>query len=213
MAMVHARTMRWTYLAHFLLAAMLLVPTISLAQESGDEQFRAAVQALSEGSFNDKAAAIDAMIALGDPRAAKVLEALGDGDLAVRKSDDAVVLIAKGGSGYRLTDPVTGEALGDVGKRDVKKITVNNKLRGQIRGQVGALALSNADPAQRLAAVEEVMKRPSDDTLALLRTARETETVAEVQAAMDAGIATLELGSDDKDLRLAAVKRLSETSD
>ena len=181
--------------------------------QTATNPFAAALEALGQKSFKKKAAAIDAMAGLGDPRSVAVLEALTDGLLFIRESDKAIVIGAPTDGGYTLTDPVAGAVHGDAGKGEVKKITVNNKLRGQIRGVLGRLALSSDDPTRRLEAARDIIKSPSPETLDLLRRARDRETAANVRKVLETGIAVLELDADDKRLRLAAIETLSHATD
>lgn len=193
----------------------LLAVTVagSAAAQTAGDPFATALEALDQKSFKKKAAAIDALAELGDARTATVLETLAAGLLFIRKSDKAIVIGARTGSGYTLTNPVSGDAIGDAGKRDIRKITVNNNLRKQIRGVLSRLTLSSDDPARRLEAARNIIKSPSPAALDLLRRARDRETVANVHKVLETGIATLELDSGDKRLRLAAIETLSHSTD
>ena len=62
------------------------------------------VNALGPGSFPQHEAAINALVATGDPRAVPVLQALSDGNLYVRKADSKVVFALKSGAGFALKD-------------------------------------------------------------------------------------------------------------
>jgi urea transport system permease protein len=202
----------------FALVALLLgfftvATSWSAGAQTVDDPFAAALQTLNEKSFKKKAAAIEAMAEIADPRATAALKALAAGLLFSRKSDKAIVIGNSIETGYALTDPVSGVGVGDVGKRDVKKITVNNKLRGQIRGILGKLALSSEDPAQRLTAAQNIIKSPSPGSLDLLRNARDRETIGKVRDVLETGIAVIELESDDTRLRLAAIETLSGSTD
>ncbi|MBN9000340.1 MAG: urea ABC transporter permease subunit UrtB, partial [Rhizobiales bacterium] len=113
------------------------------------------VNALGQGDYAALEKAVGDLAATGDPAVPGILEALGAGDLYVRKSDNAVVRATRAGSGYTLTDPATGADLGEAGRSDVTKIKVNNKIRGVIRAAAGSLTLMSADPAQRLSAAAD----------------------------------------------------------
>lgn len=84
-----------------------------------------------------------ALAASGDPRAEALLSALAAGDLAVLKSDGRLVVI----HGDAARDLLSGAEAGPVTRRDVTRVRVNNKLRGQIRAALGALGLVAGDPA------------------------------------------------------------------
>jgi urea transport system permease protein len=202
-----------TTLAVLLVGLLAVTVAGSAAAQTAGDPFATALEALDQKSFKKKAAAIDALAELGDARTATVLEALAAGLLFIRKSDKAIVIGARTGSGYTLTNPVSGDAIGDAGKRDIRKITVNNNLRKQIRGVLSRLTLSSDDPARRLEAARNIIKSPSPAALDLLRRARDRETVANVHKVLETGIATLELDSGDKRLRLAAIETLSHSTD
>ncbi len=181
------------------------------AAEVGEVELRERIQALNAKSFNDKKQAIEALGELRDPRSLPVFEALVGGHVYVW--DKAAVVIAKRAeSRYVVTDAISGERLAEVGKKSLKKIRVNNRLRGIIRGIVGQLALFSADAQARMAAVDAVIKSPTSESLTLLRHARERETDEQVRAHMETGIATLELNAQDPALRMAAIAVLAETS-
>jgi len=197
-----------------LVLALLAASTVPApAQTNADDPFAAAVQALDARKFSDKAEAIDALGALGDDRALAVLQAFADGRLYRRKSDKLVVIGERAGDAFALTSPVSSESLGTASSRDIKKIIANNKLRGQIRGVLGQLALFSPDPDARLLAAQNVIASPTEDALGLLKRARDRETVAGIRETLETGIAMLELAADDPALRLAAVATLAERSD
>ena len=118
----------------------LMLPAAALAQS-----FDEIAKLLPEGSYAERAARVAMLAASGDARAEALLTALADGDLAVLKSDGRLVVVAKGAA----RDALTGADAGQVTRRDLTQVRVNNNLRGQIRAALGALALVAADPAAR----------------------------------------------------------------
>tara|TARA_R110002110_G_scaffold415612_1_gene651497 strand:- start:52043 stop:53680 length:1638 start_codon:yes stop_codon:yes gene_type:complete len=193
-----------------LLAAAFLPAT---AQTANDDSFAQAVQALDARKFSDKAGAIEALSVLGDARAILVLRAFADGRLYRRKADKLVIIGDRDGDIFNLTSPVTAEIIGTATSGEIKKIIANNKLRGQIRGVLGQLALFSPNADDRLDAARNVIASPSEDALGLLKRARDRETVSKIRDTLETGIAVLELASDDRALRLAAVATLADRSD
>ena len=196
-----------------LAGAALAAPPAAAADAPGDAALRAAVQALDAKNFQDKAAAVAALGALGDPRALPALAALARGGLYARSSDGAVVLAARAGGAYALTDPVGGAELPAAAKQELRKIRANNRLRGLIRGAAGLLGLRAPEPAARRAAVERILKQPFPAALAPLRRARDRETDPAVRARLETGIAALELDAPDPALRRAAAAALGAEPD
>ncbi len=196
-----------------LAGAACAAPLPAAADAAGDAELRAAVQALDAKSFQDKAAAVTALGALGDPRALPALEALARGGLYARKSDGAVVLAARAGKRYLLTDPVGGAELPPAAKKELRKLRANNRLRGLIRGAAGLLGLRAPEPAARAAAAERLLKRPTPAALAPLRRARDRETDPDTRARLATAVAALELDAPDPALRRAAAAALAADPD
>ncbi len=105
--------MRLLTLIAFLLASLFLAVPAATAQTT---DLTPLVDALGQGGFPEREAAVNALVATGDERAPAILQALSDGNLYVRKSDQKVVLADKAGSDFELTDPADGADLGLAGK-------------------------------------------------------------------------------------------------
>jgi len=146
--------------------------------------FSDAVQALNATNTKAKGQAIDALVATGDPRAAPVLDALLNGKLFYRKADGALFITQKSGQVYVLTDPETGLEVGEARKKEAKKIRINNKLRGQLKGLLGAMTLLNADPDKRRLAADQVFKANDPSMLVALEKALAREDDPDVKQSM-----------------------------
>ncbi len=154
------------------------------------------VDALGQGGFPEREAAMNALVATGDQRVLPILQALADGNLYTRDSDQKVVLAAKVGSDFALTDPVDGTDLGTVAKGDIEKIKVNNGLRAKIRTAIGAMTLLSDDRATRLSAAQSVLKNADPAMLELLDQALTQETDAEIKAVMQLARSVIVLKTD-----------------
>ena len=182
--------------------ALLLASGPALAQSLED-----LVNTLPDGSFNDRAKVVTAIAAIGDERAAAMLDALQAGDLAVRKADGVVVRVSGRGAKAEAFDPLTGADLGPVAPRSTEPIKVNNALRRSVRSAIGTLTLMAKDPAKRLSAATQAFRSPDPDQLDAIRAALAAETDPAVKAALqDAEAATL-VRSDTADVaaRVAAI--------
>ncbi|MBG6198969.1 urea transport system permease protein [Labrenzia sp. EL_13] len=192
----------------FCLVAGLVSPALA---QSDTESLRSLVDALAKGKYAETEQQIGALVATGDPAVAPALQALGAGDLYSRKSDGQVFIAEKNGKRFTLTDPLTLEVEGDAGKREIKKIKVNNKLRRVIRSALGSLTLMAADPNVRVAAAEAIFKAQDPAGIDALETALAAETDDNVRLVMEQARAAAVLNSDlEEAQKLAAVETLSE---
>ena len=194
-------------------AAALIAALLAAVLPAHAADLRALVDGLGQGSYTDTERQIGAIAATGDPAAAPALEALAAGDLYVRKADGVVFIAVKAGSGFALTDPLTGEPAGEATGAEVEKIKVNNKLRRVIRAALGALTLMSPDASVRRAAAEAIFKSGDPEQIELLDAAiaaeRDSAIVKLMQEARAAAVLKSDLPEADK---LAAVEILTARS-
>jgi urea transport system permease protein len=173
---------------------------------------REAVNALGKAKLDGMEQAIKAVAAEPGDAGRKVLDALGDGSLYVRKADGQVFIATSSGDGFALTDPVTGAAAGEAAKSDLSKIKINNALRRQLKAAAGGSELASADPAKRLSAAQALLKSRDAAALPGVEEALGKETDASVKSALDTARAALILTSDRPDEeKLAAISTLAAT--
>ncbi len=163
---------------------------------------------LADRSFAVKERAADGIAASGDPRALKILRTLLSGDLYYRGDDQRVVFAERSGAGFRLIDPLTGDDLGEVERRDAKKITVNNRMRGRLKAGIAALTLASSDPATRLRAARELMSDASPDLVDAMRVQLEKETDEQVSDTLSLAIGIAGLTAEEPAARLDAAGTL-----
>ena len=190
-----------SYYRFVLLCLLLAYTGVVTAQDD----FQARLEALDARSFDAKARAVDELAATDHPRAASVLQAMLEGNLQRRKSDGQIIIATKSGRELQLQDAATGEDLGTARKRELKRISVNNTLRSQIRTLLAKLSLADPDPAIRHAAVRQIIDNFDPDSAALLAEAAKSENDPAIKELMSIGAALGQLGSDQADLRLQAI--------
>jgi urea transport system permease protein len=197
--------------ASIFVALLLALFSTCFSALSHAQDLRPLVNALGEGNYADTERHIVALAATGDPAAAATLEALGEGDLYVRKSDKAVFIAERSGDGYKLTDPLTGESAGEAERSAVEKIKVNNKLRRAIRTALGSLTLMSPDPAARAAAASAVLQSGDPEAIPLIDAALAEEKNPGIAKLMEEARAAAVLKSDLPDEeKIAAVDVLKE---
>ncbi len=186
-----------------------LVLASSLCQAADNAAFDQGIELLKNRNFKTKAEGVDQIAASGHAATAKLLTHLLKGELFFRKSDQRLVIAHKDGRKYNIEDLFSDEPLGTVKKKQLKKIRLNNRLRGQIRSAIAALNLSHPDAAVRLAGVRQLLDKPEPDAVGAVREQLSKETDADVADAMGTVIALDDLGTDDPKLVLSAIEQLS----
>ena len=148
--------------------------------------------------------------ATGDPAAAKPLAALADGNLYVRKSDDAIFIASESAGNLALSDPLTGADAGTAATGEMTKIRVNNAVRSAVREAMGSLTLGGDDPVARLAAADAIFKKPDPGAIEALDAAITKESDAAVKARMEQARAASVLLSDLPEAdKVAAIQLIS----
>ncbi|WP_425404368.1 urea ABC transporter permease subunit UrtB [Hwanghaeella sp.] len=191
-----------------LLTAMLLTVGVAgpASAQDAEAALKGALPKLTERSFDIKGQAIQEIAASGDERALDLLIAIQEGNLYYRKDDDLIVYKQDADKGYNITDALTGEDLGNVGKRDVKKISINNQLRSILKGAIGSLELMSPNADQRVAAARAILSNPTEDAMPLLVQALQSEQDAGVRDMLELAQASLQASVGTVDDRLAAVE-------
>ncbi len=166
---------------------------------------RAAVEKLAFGDAEERSAAIAVLVAEADARAAALLEALSEGDM---QTAGRRVLIVKGG---KASDALTGEAVAPLpeGREDV---IANNRLRREIEGALAAFKLLSPERAVRLAAAKSLAGGADASMLGLVRKALEKESDPAIRPLLELTAASMEMMGGDKASRLAAIRRLGDSS-
>jgi urea transport system permease protein len=163
-------------------------------------------------NFPDTEAVVKELAGRGDPLAERPLVALADGNLAFRKSDNAVFIVRETGQGAALLDPLTGMSAGEAAKADYTKIRVNNALRRTIRDAIGSLTLGSDDASVRAAAADTMFRSPNPDAIEALDAAIAREPVAGVKEKLEraraAAVLTSTLPDADKQEAIALIGKL-----
>ncbi len=182
-----------TAFTRMLLSLLLLLPLASHAGDAGD--FAAA-------SSSKQAKLLESWAAAPEPARLPLLEALQQGRLAA--DGDKTPFIEVDGS-YQAIEG-DAEPVGTL-----KKMRLNNRLRGLIGTALASHRLFADDPAQRLAAAQTLQNKAKPAQLALLEQRQAAEADETVREALSLALANLQLVDPDPAVRLAAVRLLGET--
>ncbi len=178
---------------------------MGLADEPSIEK---AFQLLVTKSFKDKEQAINLLMESKHEKTQALLNALLQGDLFYVKKSKDIVFVEKIEKKYQLTGALDGKDLGQVSKRNVKKISINNRLRKQLKISLATLQLNHPDPAVRLKSVEGFIGKADDILLDKLTSVLGRETDEDVIEAINSVISFEQLNSGAIDLQLAAIEQL-----
>lgn len=156
--------------------------------------------------------AIEALSGLDDERLLPVFEALLAGDLYYIKADERVVIVQSKNSDsndYDVQGVLSLSEAETMPKKALKKIRVNNKIRKQLRKAIAKLTLFSSDKSLRLSAVENLINDLSQENVALLEQALNSEQSQKVRGKIELALSIAALDAEELDLRKQAVIALS----
>jgi urea transport system permease protein len=170
--------------------------------------FQKGTDTLLSGDFKAKGVAVQQIATSGDPRSRAILESLLGGKLYRTKKDRQLVHAVIDGSQASISSALNGTDLGTVKKRKLKKITINNSLRGDIKAILARMDLSHPDAAFRLQAVGKLLNNLSPSDALLLKQLLITEQDPKVREELQIAQAIAKLHSTDSKQILAALTTL-----
>jgi len=188
-----------------LIVAALVLASVQ-SSRGDDASFAAGIEALKSSNFTVKQQGLAEIVDSGAERARTVLQALLDGRIYVRRSTEQVVLIAEEPPG--VFEAASGAAIADADRADLKKVIINNQMRGALGTALARLSLRSPDPETRRSAVASLLGSLDESTVAMLRDALSTETDSSVQEQLRLGVALADLGSTEPARRLSAIALL-----
>jgi len=190
----------------FLVSLSMCVIASARADSATLEQ---GLDSLKSKSFREKAAAVEQIAGSGDDSSLLVLQALLDGRIYLQKSDRTVVIVDSDSGSLVMSDAATGAVLGKTEKSALKKVVINNKMRGALRTAIARLSLQAPEAAARTRAIKSLFDSLSDETVALLRERFAEEQNADVRDTLRVALALADLESEEIDRRLTAIEVLS----
>jgi urea transport system permease protein len=195
----------------FRLAGVVVI-LLTLAMPTQAEDFAALVEGLATDGFAAEQQAVAALGRLGDTRAVRILKALRDSRLL--KGPAGRVLISEtAGDKPLLVDAVTGASVAGLDPDSLDNVLVNDRLRGDIDGALGALMLFSPDPTNRLAAARDAVHHPTAESAARLTKALAIEKQPDIRAAMEWALSAARLFAGTEAQRLAAISKLGSATD
>lgn len=209
---------RLTCITALLIAIVQIAPATQANESDGASQsslivsvgIAEIVQSLNTGDFEQRLASARRIADSGHPRAVEILSELLNGNLYERRSDSLIVFAEKTREGFQLRDTFTNEELGSSGRRGVRKVKLNNKLRSELRELIANVRLFSPDSDVRLNAINEMMSSMNEASGVLVSKALEVEPDQAVREQMQMALALLDLDGTDQNRRLAAIDLLKK---
>lgn len=189
----------------FCLSIILLLCLPSPGAGAGKD-LSSLLKGLGAKSRRDVRQAITALGTLNDPAALPALEALGDRRLRVNETG---IIYIKDEDGS-LRDALSGEAA-ELDEAVLRTPRINNAIRRALRPVIAQLQLGATDVAVRLAAAEELTKRPRPEMRGPLQAALDREPEAAVRDVLAVALAQMQLQSEDPTERLAAIRMIGDS--
>ncbi len=174
-------------------------------------QVRTLLVELSQANYRQKAKLIEQLDQTAGREILPVYESLLEGNLYFDDDSDMLYRSYKNSQGQELAEAILqGSSSATVELKSLKKVRVNNRLRKQLRNSIARIQLLHGEPGERRQAAETMLDDLSAETVALLQTAQQQESVASIRELLEAGLAVHTLqSSPDSNARVAAVQSLS----
>ncbi|MCG7600043.1 urea ABC transporter permease subunit UrtB [Halomonas sp. McH1-25] len=188
----------------------LTFPVLAQQIDAADQDAPPELVALASDSYAAKGEAIQALIASGHSRTRTWLTALLDGKLQrLEDSGRFVIVTDNSGRDWTVIDAVDDAPLGEVSRRNIDRITINNALRNQLRSAMAVLDLDAPTVQERLASADRLLGKV-DANLAEPLTARlDAEESPAVREKLAQALAIYRLQSGDSAAVNAAIDTLS----
>ncbi|EAQ97109.1 urea ABC transporter permease subunit UrtB [Congregibacter litoralis] len=172
------------------------------------ETLRDWVNALGEADAAEKRELLAKIAASGNEKTDAVFDAVSRGALYRDRRSNAVVLAERDGSSYQLRDVLSGEDLGTAGRRDVRRVAIDNSLRAELQSLQAIARLSSESVEQRADAIAAVLAAPTDAALKALAAREPLESDAALQDQIAIGLALQALSRGDAQNIMTALKTL-----
>ncbi len=194
-----------------LILGCIACPWLNAADDPlADDPLSLQLGVLAQTKLTKMPAQIEVLVALNDSRVVPVLQAMLDGRLYRRKSDNLLFIGVPGDDkSLAITNPLGGSETTVAPASDLSRVAVNNRMRGQLRLAIAQLNLASEDEQQRFDAAQELLGDVSPPVIALLNQVAQAESSERVLAVVADAQALAALQQDDALIRLKAVEQLT----
>lgn len=174
-----------------LLLCALALPTAASLRDD--------INRLGDVSNDTRGEVLRDILASDHPGVEALFDAYGRGALYLDRRNGTVVQGERKGARYELRDALTGDDLGVAGRRDVRRLRVDNSLREELDTLLALRQLGTGDPDARVAAIRAVVAAPTSGSAAALQARLAQEVDLTVREELEVAIGVLALAGDDID--------------
>jgi len=183
-------------LTRLLIACTLVVAMPANAQDNDPGE--ALLERLAEARSAQVEDVITAIVASGDVRARSWLDAYGNNRLSqVKDTGQVVIVLNNRGRDWTIADPLSGENLGEISRRELSRVSINNAIRGQLEGIIAMLDLDAKDRAIRQSSAENLMGKVDAPIVEPLEQRLELEQDPKVRDRIEAALAIYRVEQGD----------------
>ncbi|WP_163557401.1 urea ABC transporter permease subunit UrtB [Halomonas sp. NO4] len=180
------------------LLCLCLLLGLPLAAQAQEEAGQALLESLDTDAYAEKGEAIEAIIESGDPRSRRWLEALLGGKLQRHKdTGQFVVVVENRGRSWPVVDALSFEDAGEMSRRELDRIGINNALRGQLQGALAVLDLHAEAVDERREAARALLGDVDASLAEPLRAVIDGEADDEVRRLLEQALAIHRLEQGD----------------
>ena len=167
------------------------------------------VNQLPNANYDEKEALFQSIAAADHESSLPLLKAVLNSELFYVKKTDQVVYRTELESGnYLATDALTGVEVGEFKSRKLKKIGINNSLRGTLKALIAELQISSKNTQVRTDAALEILKNVDASVTPLIDKALQREENEHIRTILGTARAINELQADTYKTRVAAIEFL-----
>jgi urea transport system permease protein len=180
------------------------------------DSFEESVNKFPSASYSKKEQILDSILVAKNERALELFKGMLSGDIFyVKKTKQVVYKIPVEDRKFLATSFISGDEVGLFKKRKLKKIGINNAIRGKLKNAIAELQLFSVDKEERELAALSILKTASSDHLALINSALQFEASSGkdeyVIEILTTSKSLVDLKSTDSELRLEAIKYLDRS--
>ena len=190
---------------------LCLVLLCSAVQQAQADLVTELVPPIEQGALKST---IKQLTLRGDQDSQAILQLWLSGKLFIDKASHRLVTAEKAGRNYNISHPLTGETFGEVGRRTVKKVRVNNLIRAEINTALSMWDLKSDEPAKRVNAVKSLFRNLDVETHDLLTSLlRNGEKDDDVLESIHTALALYDLNHGNSELKHRSLNILVESDD